>query len=259
MFYHFEESLNSPAANRTSMNFKDLIPLLESIAPPSLAEEFDTGRIGLVLDRGADVQKIAVALDPTDRVLKEAARLGANLLVTHHTLIFDPVNLISKRLSDTLKIAIDNDISIYTMHTNYDKVEGGVNDVLAELLGLSNVTPLALGRIGEIEPMSAKDFAAFVSKKLDTHVQYAGNSEIRKVMVVGGSGFCREYIDLALENGANALVSGELRHDAIRYAGELCLFDATHYATEAPAMKRLCGRLSVESVFIEDKPVVRVL
>jgi dinuclear metal center YbgI/SA1388 family protein len=241
------------------MDLKDLIPILESIAPPSLAEDFDTGRIGLVLDRGADVGKIAVSLDPTDHVLKEAARLGANLLITHHTLIFDPVNLISKKLSDTLKVAIDNDISIYTMHTNYDKAEGGVNDVLAEMLGMSNITPLALGRVGEIKPMSAMDFAAYISKKLDTHVQYAGNSEIRKVMVVGGSGFRREYIDIALEHGADALVSGELRHDAIRYAGELCLFDATHYATEAPAMKKLCKRLPEETVFIEDKPDVRVL
>jgi dinuclear metal center YbgI/SA1388 family protein len=241
------------------MNLHSLIPLIESIAPPALAEDFDIGRIGLVLDRDADVQKIAVALDPTNYVLKEAARLGANLLITHHTLLFNPVNLISKKLSDTLKIAIDNDISIYTMHTNYDKAEGGVNDVLAELLGLNNITPLALGRIGEIKPQSAREFASFIAKKLDTHVQYAGDRKIRKVMVIGGSGFRREYIDIAFEHGADALVSGELRHDALRYAGELCLFDATHYATEAPAMKRLCERLPVESTFIEDKPMVRIL
>lgn len=240
------------------MNLKDLIPILESIAPPALAEDFDTGRIGLVLDRGADVRKIAAALDPTDHALKEAARLGANLLVTHHTLIFDPVTLISKRLSDTFKIAIDNDISIYTMHTNYDKTEGGVNDILADSLGLRNTKPLAPGRLGEIETMSAREFAALVSEKLDTHVQYVGDSEIRKVMVIGGSGFRREYIDIARENGADALVSGELRHDAIRYAGELCLFDATHYATEAPAMESLCERLPLESIFIDDKPKVRL-
>ncbi len=240
------------------MNLRELIPILESIAPPALAEDFDTGRIGLVLDRAADIRKITVALDPTDHVLKEAARMGANLLITHHTLIFDPVNLISKRLSDTLKIAINNDISIYTMHTNYDKAKNGVNDVLAELLGLNNITQLALGRIGEIKRTTAPEFASFISKKLDTHVQYTGNSEIRKVMVVGGSGFRREYIDIALEHGVDALVSGELRHDALRYAGELCLFDATHYATEAPAMKRLCERLPVESVYIEDKPSVKL-
>ncbi len=238
------------------MNLRELIPILESIAPPVLAEDFDTGRIGLVLDRAADVRKIAVSLDPSDHVLEEAARLGANLLITHHTLIFDPVNVISKRLSDTLKIAINNDISIYTMHTNYDKAEGGVNDVLAKILGLRSVVPLALGRIGDTDPCSAPEFASIIAKKLDTHVQFTGNREIKKVMVVGGSGFRREYIDIALEHGTDALVSGELRHDALRYAGELCLFDATHYATEAPAMERLCERLPVESVFIEDKPAV---
>ncbi|HEY9204312.1 MAG TPA: Nif3-like dinuclear metal center hexameric protein [Candidatus Methanoperedens sp.] len=241
------------------MNLKEIIPILESIAPPDLAENFDAGRIGLVLDRGADIRKIAVSLDPTDHVLNEAASLGANLLITHHALLFDPINLISKKLSDTLKIAIENDISIYTMHTNYDKAEGGVNDVLAESLGLTNCTPLALGIVGEIPPMDAGEFASMISRKLDTRVQYVGDSEMRKVMVIGGSGFRREYIDTAIEQGADALVSGELRHDAIRYAGELCLFDATHYATEAPAMKRLCGRLPVESVFIDDKPQLRVL
>ncbi|MDD5615988.1 MAG: Nif3-like dinuclear metal center hexameric protein [Candidatus Methanoperedens sp.] len=240
------------------MDIKDLIPLLESIAPPELAEEFDNGRIGLVLDRGAEIQKIAVSLDPTDQVLKEAAGLGANLLVTHHTLIFDPINLISRQLSDTLKIAIDNEISIYSMHTNFDKAQGGVNDVLAELLGLKNITAQGMGRIGEIEPLNAKNLAVVISKKLNTHVQYVGDSEIRKVMVVGGSGFRREYIDIAVENGADALISGELRHDAIRYAGDLCLFDASHYATEAPAMKQLCKRLPVISVFIEDKPDIRL-
>lgn len=237
---------------------KEIIPILETIAPPSLAEDFDIGRIGLVLDRGIDIQKIAVALDPTDLVLKEAARVEANLLITHHTLIFDPINIISRRLSETLKIAIDNDISIYTMHTNYDKVDGGVNDVLAELLGLDKICPLPLGRIGEIEPVEAPEFASILSKKLDVHIQYKGNGKIKKVLVIGGSGFRREYIDIALDNGADAIVSGEMRHDAIRYAKGLCLFDATHYATEAPAMRKLCNKLPLDSVFIEDKPDVRI-
>ncbi|CAG0962479.1 MAG: Nif3-like dinuclear metal center hexameric protein [Candidatus Methanoperedens sp.] len=240
------------------MQINEITSILESIAPLSLAEDFDNGRIGLILDRGNEIKKIAVALDPTDLVLKEAAQIGADLLITHHALIFDPINLISKRLSDTLKIAIDNDISIYTMHTNYDKAQGGVNDVLAELLGLKNSLPLPPGRIGEIEPMKAPAFAAFISKKLDTHVQYKGNGMIKKIMVVGGSGFRREYIDIAIENCVDALVSGEMRHDALRYADGLCLFDATHYATEAPAMRKLCDRLPVESSYIEDKPGLRL-
>ncbi|MDL5501647.1 MAG: Nif3-like dinuclear metal center hexameric protein, partial [Candidatus Methanoperedens sp.] len=92
------------------------------------------------------------------------------------------------------------------------------------------------------EPMKAPAFAAFIAKKLETHIQYKGDGQIKKVMVVGGSGFRREYIDIAIENGVDALVSGEMRHDAIRYAEGLCLFDATHYATEAPAMRMLCER-----------------
>lgn len=240
------------------MHLKEIINQLETIAPPSLAEDFDIGRIGLVLERGNDIQKIAVALDPTDFVLKESARIGADLLITHHTLIFDPINIISKRLSETLKLAIDNDISIYSMHTNYDKSEGGVNDVLAGILGLNNIIKLDLGRIGEIKSMDVSDFASFVARKLDTNVQYKGEGKIKKVMVVGGSGFRREYIDIAIENNADVLVSGEMRHDAIRYADELCLIDATHYATEAHAMRILCERLPIESVFIEDKPDVRV-
>jgi dinuclear metal center YbgI/SA1388 family protein len=238
------------------MHLKEIETLLETIAPPSLAEDFDNGRIGLVLDRGNDIRKIAVALDPTDLVLKEAARIGADLLITHHTLIFDPINLISKRLSDTLKLAIDNDISIYTMHTNYDKAQGGVNDVLAGLLELNNIVPLALGRIGEIRPIDAPEFASFVARKLGTNVQYKGEGNIKKVMVIGGSGFRRRYLDIAIENNADAIVSGEMRHDAIRYADDLCLIDATHYATEAPAMRKLCERLPIVSVFIEDKPKI---
>lgn len=240
------------------MQLTEIIRILESIAPPELAEDFDRGKIGLVLERTRNVQKIAVALDPTDLVLKEAARIGADLLITHHTLIFDPVTLISRRLSDSLKLALEHDISLYTMHTNYDRAEGGVNDVLAKLLGLRSTVPLPLGRVGEVVPCSASEFASLIAKKLNAPVQYTGDGEIRSVMVVGGSGFRREYIDTAIECGADALVSGELRHDAIRYAGNLCLFDATHYATEAPAMEHLCELLPVESVFIHDRPRVRV-
>ena len=134
-----------------------------------------------------------------------------------------------------------------------------MNDVLADLLGLRNIVPLTLGRVGEIEPCSAPDFAALIAERLNTRVQYTGGCEIKKVMVIGGGGFKREYLDAALEQGADAFVSGDLRHDAIRYSGELCLFDATHYATEAPAMKRLCERLPIEAVFIEDKPVIGIL
>ena len=246
------------------MKISTIISALEQIAPPELAEDFDEGKIGAILNLGNDIKKIAVALDPTDYVLNRAADIGADLLITHHTLIFHPITVVTKPLADTLKIALDNNISLYSMHTNYDKVQGGVNDVLADRLGLANITELELGRIGEIPTCSTDTFSKHVSKSLNTHVQYVGDKEnISRVMVIGGSGFRAEYLDIARENEVDAFVSGELKHDVIRARGDISLIDATHYATENPAMEHLCGRLldllDIDVEFIDHNPFINVM
>ncbi len=245
------------------MHLRDIVAFLEELAPLELALESDHGRIGLILDRGNRVEKAAVALDPTDYVLEEAAREDVDLLVTHHTLFYNPVNRLSRTLSNTLKIALENEISIYVAHTNYDRVTGGINDVLAGLLGLEDVRTVDLGRVGDIEPDTLSYFAEFVAEVLDTPVWFTGEGEreVRRVMVVGGSGLKEEYIDIALNNGADCLVSGEMRHSAMRYAQAqgLALIDATHYATENPGMKRLAKLLPVETVFIDNPPQLEVI
>ncbi|OYT62286.1 Nif3-like dinuclear metal center hexameric protein [Methanosarcinales archaeon ex4572_44] len=242
------------------MKLSEFVSILEEIAPPEEALDFDQGRIGLVLDRGGDVGRVAVSLDPTDFVLREAGRIGADLLITHHTLIFDPITRLSQTLSDSLKIALLNDLSLYVMHTNFDCASGGINDVLAEILGLRDVEACGIGRTGLIKPCELDCFAGLVVDRLDTHVRWVGDGLVERVMVVGGSGFDSEYIDMACERGADVLVSGELRHSAIRYAMArgLSLLDATHYATENPGMKKLCERLPIEAVFIDDEPIVGV-
>ncbi len=241
------------------MKLTKITKFLENIAPPELADESDIGRIGLVLDRDNEVNKIATALDVTEQVLLDAAQSGADLLVAHHTPIYEPVNLLSKTLADTLKIALDNEISIYVMHTNYDRAQGGVNDVLAKLLGLEHTRNIGLGRIGDVAPTNTEALARLTAQRLDTHVQYAGDHPVESVMVLGGSGLRKEYIEMAMDAGADALVSGELRHDVIPYSKDISLIDATHYATENPAMQALAGRLPVESVFIDCKPQVHVI
>ncbi|HJH30487.1 MAG TPA: Nif3-like dinuclear metal center hexameric protein [Methanosarcinaceae archaeon] len=254
------------------MNISSIIPVLEKIAPPELAEDFDEGKIGAILNLDNDIKKIAVALDPTDYVLNRAADIGADMLITHHTLIFHPITVVTKPLANSLKIALDNNISLYNMHTNYDKVQGGVNDVLADRLGLANVAKLSLslslnlklGRIGEIPTCSTDTFAKHVSKSLNTHVQYVGDKDdISRVMVIGGSGFRAEYLDIAKENEVDAFVSGELKHDVIRARGDISLIDATHYATENPAMEHLCGRLldmlETDVEFIDHDPFINVM
>lgn len=240
------------------MKLAEIISILEKIAPPDLADEWDSG-IGLIVDRNEEIHKIATSLDVTDHVLQEAAAAGADMLVCHHTPIYIPVNRISRDLGNTLKIALDNDISIYAMHTNYDRAPGGVNDVLAQLLGLDQIRTANMGRIGTISPTETAVFARQVAEKLGTHVSYAGDHRIETVMVLGGSGMQKEFIEMALNKDVDAFVSGEMRHSVIRYSEDISLIDATHYATENPAMKKLSERLPVESVFIDHKPTVHLI
>lgn len=238
------------------MELIKIVEILEEIAPPELAEDFDQGRIGLILNLENNIERIAVALDASSYVLKKAAEMRANLLVTHHTLIFHPINKISKSLAESLRLALDNGISLYSMHTNYDRAEEGINDVLAARLGLKNIKTVEIGRIGEVEPCTSAELASRVSEALQTPVMYAGEKEgIRRVMVFGGSGFATEFLEIARANRVDAFISSELKHNILREFEDLCLIDATHYATENPGMEALCSRLreilGLEVEFIE--------
>lgn len=246
------------------MELAKVVQILENIAPPELADEFDEGRIGLILGFEKNIKKIAVALDANSYTLQKAAEMTADLLITHHTLIFRPVNKISKGLAISLKFALENEISLYSMHTNYDRAEGGINDVLAAKIGLKNLQSVEFGRIGKIEPCSSATLAANISKCLKTPVIYAGEKEnIRRVIVVGGSGFKTEFLEVASANQVDAFISSELKHDILRMYDDLCLIDATHYATENPGMEALCLRLheltGLEIEFIEQPSGLKVI
>lgn len=246
------------------MKLIKIVQVLEKIAPAELADDFDKGKIGLVLGLKDDVNRVAVALDANPYTLKKAAEIGAEILITHHTLIFHPVNMISKSLAASLKIALENGISLYSMHTNYDRAEGGINDALAARLRLKNTRAVETGRIGEIESCSSAELAAHVSDCLQTPVMYSGEKqEIKKVMVVGGSGFRNEYLEIARKNGVDAFISSELKHDILRAYEDLCLVDATHYATENPGMEALCPRLrsllEIEVEFIDQPSGLRAV
>src|SRR5690606_29998388 len=123
---------------------ESLIRALEEWAPPALAVERDP--IGLqVGDPGAEVTGVLVTLDVTEEVVDEALRLGANWIVSHHALIYRPLHHLrgdrpAGRLAAKL---LKNGINVYVAHTNLDTAAGGVNDVLAEKLGLENAEVLA--------------------------------------------------------------------------------------------------------------------
>ena len=250
------------------MKQETLIQFLEQIAPPEIAEDFDNGRIGLILDllytKNKNITKIAVTLDVTDAVLQKAADFKADLLICHHTPLFHPITIIPETLAKRLKIAFDNGISIYAMHTNYDNAEGGINTVLADIFCLKNTFMTDYGIIGDIEPIETEDFVRTISEKLNAPLLYAGDKQIRKVMICGGSCLNRHALSIAQENNVDAFLSSELKHsDVLRERGDMTIIDAGHYATENPGMKVLAKKLekelddSVEVLFIDDNPELK--
>lgn len=215
---------------------KDIAGFLNAWAPFDSAESFDNVGI-LVGSENAKVETVLVALDLTEETCEQAIEFKADLLVTHHPVIFDPL----KRLSgDELifKLA-KNKISVISVHTNMDKAQGGVNDALAHALNLQDVKELEnseeMGRIGKLKQiMTAEAFANFVKKSLScSALRYTPvKKPIRTVAVLGGGGdFCWKEAKAA---GADALVTGEGKHHVFLQAREanFCFVDAGHFETE---------------------------
>jgi len=244
------------------MELSELIRTLEEIAPPELAEEMDHGKIGLIVPGTRDVKKVATALDPTPYVIKKATEAKADALIVHHTLIWNPVATIDRGLAASLKMLLDSRMSLYSMHTNFDRAPGGVNDTLASLLGLTSVVTIDLACAGIVESQSLSSFASMASKALDTAVEVVGDpdKEVSTVVTSAGSGF-RDALSIAKRLNADVLLSSELRHDVIRDRGDVALVSAPHYFTEAPAMRRLAEQLSavLPATFVDDPPEIRVI
>ncbi|WP_338098777.1 Nif3-like dinuclear metal center hexameric protein [Methanolapillus africanus] len=254
------------------MDQKDFIDILENIAPPELAHDFDAGRIGLVIDllheKNRQIRRVAVALDVTKPILQRAAEFEADILVCHHTPIFHAINIINQPMAEKLKIIFDNNLSVYAMHTNYDDADGGINTVLANRLGLQECERCDAGIIGTVPKQPADAFAKFVAAQLKTHLVYAGDNTIQKVLICGGSCFNRSSLEIAKQYGVDAFISSELKHsDVLRERGGMTLIDAGHYATENPGMEELGAQIQklaaerfneyLEILFIADDPEIK--
>ena len=238
---------------------KNILSTLDHIAPFRLAEPWDNCGL-LVGNPELDVTGVLVALDPTGRVLDEAITLGANTIVTHHPLIFHPLSAINTATPTGrfLEKALTHGIAVIACHTNLDSARQGVNDILAEALGLIEVEPLrasadgtlpgtGLGRIGNLqEGLSPDQFMERVFRILAVPaVQIAGllPDRIARVALCGGSG--SDFAESALAGGADVYLSAEIKHSTARWAAEcgFCIIDGTHYATEQPVVSNLVARL----------------
>ena len=244
--------------------------IMNRIAPRQLAEEWDNPGL-LVGSFDSEVEKIFVCLDVTEETVNAAVNFGADLIIAHHPIIFRAVKNFRTDLplGKKLQTLIKNDIAVFAAHTNLDSVQGGVNDVLAQKLGLIDVKTFdeenfTLGRIGKLpEKMTAKNFALHVKKSLNAEsvrLVEAGDFLIEKVGICGGAG--SEFISKAKFHGAQAFVTGDLKYHEAQNAAEIKIHvvDAGHFATEFPVVHVLaeilraeCEKLSYKLEIAEDK------
>jgi len=231
------------------MHVRAFIEEMERLAPPYLAEDFDAGKIGLIVEGKTTIETVCCALDATPSVVKRAVAGNADMLLVHHTPLWTPLTSLTGPTAALMRDVLASGMNIYVMHTNFDHAECGVNDALAELLSLENTESMTLGLTGDCS-LSVKEIA----NRLDCPVRVWGKiKKIQRLAVVGGSGFDPLFIAEAKERGADAFLSAELKHSVYRAAPLPCI-EATHYALEAPAMKRLAAQRDWR--FIDDAPVL---
>jgi len=230
---------------------RDVYEYINAFAPFYTAESWDNSGL-LVEAKGAEIDKVLIALDITTDVVEEANEIGANLIVSHHPVIFEPLKRIAS--DDVVYQLAKHDISAICAHTNLDVAQGGVNDILAHRLNLQNIQPLepldsnglSLGRIGELN--NTMDCAAFldsVKKELGcSGLKYTqGCTQIKRVAVCGGAG--ASFVYRAAQLQADALVTADSKHNILLDAKKLgiTLVDAGHYCTEQVVLQPLAEKL----------------
>lgn len=215
------------------MTVKEIYEYLDSIAPFDTAEEWDN--CGLIVGSyEKEVKKIYIALDVTSEALKEAISFGADLVITHHPLIFAPV---SNVLSDSLVYkAVASGMSFIASHTCLDKADGGVNHCLAEAVGIKNLKTSANDeflKYGEIELCTAEEFAKKIKSALGGAVSFTDSGKTIKTVALcsGGGG---DLVAEAKNMGADAFLTGEAKHHEYLYSSDfgISMFVAGHFETE---------------------------
>lgn len=231
------------------MNVRDALNWLNDLASFDSAEDFDN--VGLLIgDERLPVQTVVFGLDATPALVREAVRLHAQLIVTHHPLMFHAAkNLLEDDYEGhVIRTLIQHNISLIAAHTNLDQspVYSG-SAVLAELLHLQNVRQegfIFLGDVPEGE-ITADKLRQCIAQVEDEYIYLYGDASkpIRTLAICGGA-FDEGYLQ-ARQLGAQAYLTGEIRHhNAIAAVGSgFVLFGGGHFGTEAVLVPKLAGAL----------------
>ena len=224
---------------------KNISDYINSVAPYENKCNWDNCGI-LVGDKDKAVSRIGFSLDLTGEVLADAIENKVELIITHHPVIFRPQRTFTKgNLAYDLAVS---GISAISAHTSFDCANGGVNDILCELLGIKNAVgvpdeecTVPLARIGDIEPITSAEFARKVADVLGTACRVADcENVIKRVAVCGGAG-PDDLVFTAASMGADAVVTGEIKHHIFLAAKEIGItaIQAGHFETENPAVSAL--------------------
>lgn len=240
-----------------TIKIKDFINIMEKIAPDNLKESYDN--VGLMIgDRDDDVSGILVALDITLEVIEEAKEKGANLILTHHPILYLKPSTITMDTLQGEKIIrlIRENINVYSSHTNLDVVNGGLTDKALELLGfpkgkIMDVNPLnssaGVGRIVKLEEeMILKEVCRLVRSKLSIpYMKVAGDpyKKVKIIAVLNGSG--QDLMKKAYNMGADLFITGDTTYHYVSDYKEMgmSVIDIGHFSFEWPLFKAVVNKV----------------
>ncbi len=237
---------------------KEICRAIEEWAPADLAEPWDNAGLQLG-DPDSVVSRVVVCLDITSKLLAFVKAKNAQMVISHHPLLFHPIKSfdLSRVVPRLLAGFLNQGTAIFSAHTNLDSARGGVSDILARDMGLINVIPLVpsanledctgLGRVGDLPgPRRLDEIFKLLVDSLDiTALSFVGDPSfiVKRIALCGGAG--SDLWKAALEKGADLYISGEIKHSTAIEAMELgkAIIDAGHFFTERPVVKAIAEYL----------------
>lgn len=228
------------------MKIREIEEILDRLFPKQNASSWDHDGLLVCADRERETDTVLTALDVTFGAIEEASRIGAGLIVSHHPMIFHPLNAVSE---DTLEgqkalALLQNGISLISCHTRFDATPGGLNDTFARALGVSLDRSVMLlpddpliGGVGELPyRLEPRDFARKVAAALDTDVRlYSADLAVKKIGLSCGS--AKDLVAPSLACGADAFVGGDIPYHTALDAVErgMTVIDCGHFGSEKAA------------------------
>lgn len=246
------------------MKSSELLSLLEYVGPLSISDEFCKrcgayDNSGILVDSGEDITGVLFSLDLSAKAIAEAKRQGFNAIVTHHPVIFGAISSVSVNDGRTSLVAecLKSGISVISMHLNFDAAPEGIDYHLMQGLGgdagktMVKLSGGAYGRIYDVKPQKLNTYIEFIKKNFGTDkvIYYGENNKIiKRVSSFCGAGCDEAAIEFAVEEGADVLVSSDIKHHHITalLSRGISVIILTHYASENYGFNKIYGKIIEE-------------